>query len=67
MAVWLTLEELAGHLKMGKSTLYRLAQDRQMPAHKVGGVWRFDRDEVDSWVKRHRSWEPVRSQQDLTT
>jgi len=51
MATWLTLEEAANHLKLGKSTLYRLAQAGEIPAHKMGRVWRFDVEEIDKWLR----------------
>lgn len=51
MTVWLSLEELATYLKKPKSTLYKLLQRGLLPGHKVGRSWRFDRDEVDAWIK----------------
>ncbi len=54
MAIWLTLEEAAKHLKNGKSSLYQLAREDGIPAHKYGRVWRFDREELDGWVKQGR-------------
>ena len=51
MATWLTLEEAAKHLKLGKSTLYQLARDGGIPAHKYGRAWRFDVEELDMWLK----------------
>jgi len=51
MATWLTLEEAAKHLKIGKSTLYRLAREGELPAHRMGRVWRFDAEELDKWLK----------------
>jgi excisionase family DNA binding protein len=51
MAVWLNFKELTAYLKMPRSTLYRLVQKKQLPGHKVGKVWRFDRDEIDRWIK----------------
>jgi len=51
MTTWLTLEEAAKHLKIGKSTIYRLAREGDLPAHRMGRVWRFDVDELDAWVK----------------
>jgi len=52
MTTWLTLEEAAKHLKIGKSTIYRLAREGDLPAHRMGRVWRFDAEELDAWVKR---------------
>ncbi len=51
MTNWLTIEGAAKHLKMGRSTLYKLAQAKKMPAHKVGNAWRFDTAELDEWLK----------------
>jgi excisionase family DNA binding protein len=48
---WLTIDELAQYLKMGRTKLYRLAQEGEMPTSKVGGQWRFDREEIDRWMK----------------
>jgi excisionase family DNA binding protein len=51
MTNWLTLEEAAQYLKMGKSTLYDLARKENIPAHKMGREWRFDAEELDRWLK----------------
>ncbi|HHK0271239.1 TPA: helix-turn-helix domain-containing protein [Pseudomonas aeruginosa] len=46
----LTLEEVAAYLKAGKRTVYRLAQRGEIPAFKLGGMWRFRRSELDRWI-----------------
>lgn len=51
---WLTIEELAEYLKMGRTKLYRMAQEGEIPASKVGNQWRFDREEIDQWMKNQR-------------
>jgi len=51
---WLTIEELAEYLKMGRTKLYRMAQEGDIPASKVGNQWRFDREEIDQWMKNQR-------------
>lgn len=51
---WLTLEELAEYLKMGRTKLYRMAQEALIPASKIGNQWRFDREEIDAWMKCQR-------------
>ena len=48
---WLTLEELASYLKVSKSALYKMVQEGRIPGGKVGRVWRFDRTEIDRWVR----------------
>jgi excisionase family DNA binding protein len=46
----LTIEEVAGYLKAGKRTVYRLAAGGKIPAFKLGGTWRFRRGELDRWI-----------------
>lgn len=46
----LTLDEVATYLKSGKKTVYRLAQQGQIPGFKLGGTWRFRRTELDRWI-----------------
>jgi len=46
----LTLEEVAAYLKVGKRTVYRLVAAHELPAFKVGGSWRFRRQEIDQWI-----------------
>ena len=46
----LTLEEVAAYLKAGKKTVYRQAQQGQIPSFKLGGTWRFRRTELDRWI-----------------
>ena len=51
MDKWLTLEELTAYLKLSKTKLYGMAQRGEMPAVKIGSQWRFDREEIDAWMK----------------
>jgi excisionase family DNA binding protein len=51
MTTWLSLEDLAKYLKTPKSTLYKLLNRDELPGHKLGRSWRFDRDEVDARIK----------------
>ncbi len=50
---WLTIEELATYLKLSRTKLYGMAQKGEIPASKIGNQWRFDRDEIDQWMKSH--------------
>lgn len=52
---WLTIDELAGYLKLSPSKLYRMAKGGDIPASKVASQWRFDRDEIDTWMKTQRA------------
>jgi excisionase family DNA binding protein len=52
---WLTIDELVAYLKMGKTKLYTMAQKGEIPGSKVGSQWRFDREEIDEWIKSGRA------------
>ncbi len=47
----MTLDELAEYLKISKSTLYKLAQDNQLPGQKIGKRWRFHKNAVYEWMR----------------
>ena len=48
----LTIREVADLLKINEKTAYKLASAGKIPGFKVGGSWRFDRQEIASWIKR---------------
>lgn len=48
----LTIREVAALLKINEKTAYKLAAQREIPGFKVGGSWRFDRQEIADWIKR---------------
>ena len=45
------VDGLCDYLKASRSTIYKLAQNSMVPSHKVGRLWRFNRDEVDKWLR----------------
>ncbi len=48
------LDELANYLRLQKQTIYNWLHQGKISGIKVGGVWRFDRKEVDAWLKSRR-------------
>ncbi len=48
---WLSVEEIAGHLGVSKDTIYAWISKRNMPAHRIGRLWKFKVEETDEWVK----------------
>jgi len=46
----MTVSETAAYLRMNRMTIYRLAQEGKIPAFKVGGSWRFDKEGIDDWI-----------------
>jgi excisionase family DNA binding protein len=46
----LTIDEVANLLKIPRSSIYKLAQEGKIPAHKVGRHWRFHRGTLVRWI-----------------
>ena len=47
---WLSVDEIAAYLGVKRYTIYKWIERKNMPAHKVGSLWKFKRDEIDDWV-----------------
>ena len=45
------VDGLCSYLHTSRSTIYKLAQNGQLPGHKVGRLWRFTQEEIDEWLK----------------
>ena len=51
----LTIRDVAEYLKVTEKTVYGLAQKGKIPGFKVGGQWRFRREDLDAWIEgQHR-------------
>jgi excisionase family DNA binding protein len=48
----LTLQEAARFLKIPVSTAYKLAQERALPATKIGRHWRLSRRALVEFIER---------------
>lgn len=48
---WSSLEETAEYLGVTKDTIRNWIKKTDIPAHKIGRLWKFKLSEVDTWVK----------------
>ena len=49
----MTLEEVAAYLRLKPQTIYTWAQDKKIPAAKLGKEWRFKKSILDEWFLQH--------------
>lgn len=49
----MTLEEVAEYLKLKPQTIYTWAQEKRIPAAKLGKEWRFKKSIIDKWFNQH--------------
>lgn len=61
---WLTLVEICEYLKVSRETILNWINKNNMPAHKVGRLWRFDMIEIDEWIKSGGGADKVPSDMD---
>ena len=54
----LTIEEVASYLRVSDRTVYDWAQKGEIPAGKIGTVWRFKKSGVEKWVNERLSSGP---------
>jgi excisionase family DNA binding protein len=47
---WLSMREICKHLGVSNDTVYKWIDKNAMPAHRLGRLWKFKKDEVDAWV-----------------
>jgi len=52
MTKFVTANELGEYLKLSESTIYKLARDGQIPGFKIGDSWRFEMNEVITFIKK---------------
>jgi excisionase family DNA binding protein len=49
---WSTLKEIQEYLGIGRETVLQWIAKRNLPAYKVGRLWKFKISEVDEWVRK---------------
>ena len=50
-ARWLSVDEIAAYLGIKRDTVYRWISERNLPSHKIGRLWKLQKEEIDEWVK----------------
>jgi len=51
MAEIMTTKEMSAYLKLHEITICKYAAEGIIPARRIGRVWRFDKDEIDKWIR----------------
>lgn len=52
---WIGIDEASKYLDVTKDTVRNWIKKTDIPAHKVGKLWKFKKSELDVWIKSGRS------------
>mgnify|MGYP002565140947 FL=1 len=52
---WVGINEAAAHLGVTKDTIRNWIKRTDIPAHKIGKLWKFKLSDLDEWVKSGKS------------
>ncbi len=48
---WLSVDEIGDYLGVKRDTVYKWIADKSMPAHRIGRLWKFKKEQIDTWVE----------------
>jgi excisionase family DNA binding protein len=48
---WSSMATITDYLDVSRETILQWINHRNMPAHKVGRLWKFKKSEVDEWIR----------------
>jgi len=54
---WVSMNEICGHLGIKRETALKWITNKNMPAQKIGKLWKFKISQVDIWVEKGGAFE----------
>ena len=48
---WSSMDIITDYLGVSRETVLQWINNRNMPAHKLGRLWKFKISEVDEWIR----------------
>lgn len=61
---WSTLKDVQEYLGVGRESILQWINKRNMPAYKVGRLWKFKLSEVDEWIRSGGAADDVKEEKD---
>lgn len=52
---WIGIDEAAEYMGVTKDSIRNWIKKTDIPAHKIGKLWKFKKSELDEWIKSGRS------------
>lgn len=51
----MTVQDVAEYLNIDPKTVYRMVKRGDLPGFKVGGSWRFQKEDLDAWIAKQKA------------
>ena len=48
---WFSVDDIGTYLGIKRDTVYKWIAEKQMPAHRIGRLWKFRKEEIDVCVR----------------
>lgn len=48
---WSSMKEIQEYLGVGRDSILQWIEKKDMPAYKLGRLWKFKLSEVDDWIR----------------
>ena len=45
---WLSVDDICDYLGVKRDTAYKWINEKSMPAHRMGRLWKFKKEQVDA-------------------
>ena len=55
MDCWIGIDEAANYIGVTKDTIRNWIKKTDIPAHKIGKLWKFKKSELDQWIVSGKS------------
>ncbi len=52
---WIGIEEAAAYMDVTKETIRNWIKKTDIPAYKIGKLWKFQKSELEEWIKSGKS------------
>ncbi len=53
MGKWMSMKQICEYLGISRDTATKWIKTKGMPAHQIDRIWRFDKEEVDEWMRNN--------------
>ena len=54
---WVSLQEICEYLGVKRHTAMKWIETKEMPAMKIGKLWKFKISEIEAWVRSGKAGE----------